>query len=95
MNQIESYIYEQTDELRELLLLLRTIILKVDSKITEKISYRIPFFYRHKSLCYLNPKKVGVDIGFWNGINFKHNAHLLELQNRKQIKTYFTRLKLG
>lgn len=89
MNQIDNYIYNQKPELRELLIALRSIILKSNTEITEKISYRIPFFYRNKPLCYLNPTPKGVDIGFWSGINFRKNAHLLELKNRKQIKTYF------
>jgi len=89
MNQVDDYIFNQNEELRELLITLRTIILKSDSKITEKISYKIPFFSRNKPFCYLNPKKLGVDIGFWGGTQFERNAHLLELKDRKMIKTYF------
>jgi len=89
MNPVEQYIFDQNSESRELLLLLREIILKSDNSVIEKISYKIPFFSRNKPFCYLNPKPKGIDIGFWAGPYFEKCASLLETKNRKMIKTYY------
>lgn len=89
MNPVEQYIFNQNNEARELLLVLRDIILKSDQNISEKISYRIPFFYRNKPFCYLNLKPNGIDIGFWAGPYFQESLPFLETKGRKIIKTYF------
>ena len=62
MNPVEQYIFKQEPELRELLLIIRSLILNCDRQVKETISYRIPFFKRNKPLCYLNPKKDGIDL---------------------------------
>lgn len=53
----------------------------------EKLSYKIPFFYYHGALCYLNPTKEGVDIGFTKGYELSNTSGLLEAKGRKQVRT--------
>ncbi len=89
MNQVKNYIYEQSNDFREVLFFLRKTIIEIDPGIKEKIAYKIPFFYRTKPLCYLNSVKGGIDIGFWSGLQMKKLPQLLLLKNRKMIKTFF------
>ena len=74
--------------------MLRHIILSSAPGIREKISYGIPFFYLSKNLCYFNPKKGGLDVGFIRGHEIEIAPPGFERKNRKQVKSFhFTRLE--
>ncbi|MCB9283168.1 MAG: DUF1801 domain-containing protein [Lewinellaceae bacterium] len=50
-------------------------------------SYGIPFFYRKKWICYLNPTKDGgVEIGFPRGWELSNEQGVLEDRGRKQVR---------
>jgi len=52
-----------------------------------KIRYRIPFFYRHSWVCYLNPVKGGgVELAFLYGHQLTDPFGLLEARGRKMVK---------
>ena len=66
---------------------LRSLILYVGPHVQEKLSYKIPFFYFHGPLCYLNPTFEGLDIGLVRGRELSNEQGLLELKGRKFVKT--------
>jgi hypothetical protein len=87
VNPIEQYIETKDPSIRDILDLLRHFILSFDPAMKEKIAYGIPFFYIHKNICYLNPVRNGVDIGFTQGLRLDLNLVGFELKNRKMVKT--------
>lgn len=66
---------------------LRRLILNVGPHVQEKISYNVPFFYFHGPLCYLSPKFDGVYIGFVRGHELSNEQGLLEIKDRKYIRS--------
>jgi len=56
-------------------------------EITGKISYRIPFYYRKKWVCYMNPvKKNGIELVFINGHLMSNEQGILDGKGRRQVK---------
>jgi len=58
----------------------------------EKISYNVPFFYGHRSICLVWPAAVprggikeGVLLGFWYGNRLPDKQHFLTHGTNKQI----------
>lgn len=80
---------------------LRNIIFSCIPNCKEKLAYNVPFYYRHRRICYIwpasipwgNVKQDGVQLGFCYG-NLLPDTNYLEKGNRKQVysKT-FTSMK--
>jgi hypothetical protein len=85
MNEVQDYIASQRPFHKEMMSVLRRWILDLGPHTTEKISYKIPFFYFYGPLCYLNPTPDGVDLSFVNGKKLSNNQKLLEDKNRKAV----------
>jgi len=89
MNPVENFIDNTKDEtLRETMEILRHFILSTDDRFQEKISYGIPFFYMNRNICYLNPTRRGLDLGFVKGYRIQTDFPGFELLGRKQVKTF-------
>lgn len=81
---------------------LRKIVLDHVHGVKEKLSFNVPFYHRHKALCFIWPSSVlwgskktfdGVQFGFAYGNLMSDYAHVLEKGNRKQVYLmYFTHL---
>ncbi len=73
--------------------ILRSIIVdQSPAHIKEKISYNVPFFYGHRSLCLVWPStiprggiKEGVLLGFWYGHKLIDEDHYLDRGTNKQV----------
>jgi hypothetical protein len=53
-----------------------------------RITHQIPFFYRKKWVCYLNPTKDGrVELAFTRGHLLSNEQGLLESKGRKQVSS--------
>ncbi len=87
MNSVQAYIAERTHSQAQIMSVLRSIILDVGPHVEEKISYKVPFFYFHGPLCYLSPKFDGVYIGFVRGHELSNEQGLLEINDRKYIRS--------
>ena len=72
---------------------LREIILECVPECREKLSYNVPYYFRHYRLCYIWPSAVpwgnlpleGVQLGFANGHLLPDEAGFLEKGKRKQV----------
>ncbi len=54
--------------------------------IEPKIKFGIPFYYRKKWICYLNPKKENaVELAFTRGNELSNEQGMLDFKGRKQI----------
>lgn len=90
MNPAESYILDQVDPFREILLQLQVLIEGTIPELELKFKYRIPFYYLDgKPFCYLNvpKKKTYVDVGFWSSAHLTvHQEHMVT-EGRKVMKS--------
>jgi hypothetical protein len=68
---------------------LRSEILTLTLGVEEKIAYGIPFFYYNGPLCYLAPKKMGVDLGFYRGQQLNDSKPFLNSEDRKQVASLY------
>jgi hypothetical protein len=87
MNAVNLFIAEQPEVNRAILKRLQHIILASAPQLEEKISYCIPFYYYFGRLCYLNPHRQGVDVGFCRGFELSDEQELLEAKDRTEVKT--------
>jgi Domain of unknown function (DU1801) len=81
---------------------IRKIIYSCIPGVTEKLAYNVPFFYRHKRICFIWPPSVlwgnvrmgRVQLGFVNGYLLEDEINYLEKEKRKQIYFhYFSAVK--
>lgn len=56
------------EEWQSLSLEIRQCILKKYPQAQEQIKWKVPFFSHYSSLCYLNPKKDKLEVGFMKGV---------------------------
>ncbi|MFM2286760.1 MAG: hypothetical protein RLZZ543_2257 [Bacteroidota bacterium] len=87
MNAVETYIHDLTQEQRSLFHAIRELIIDAGPAVTEKIAYRIPFFYSFGPLCYLNPYNGGVDLGFHRGMELSDAQGILETRDRNVVRS--------
>ena len=85
MTAVEDFIYQLEGNQREVLLYFHHL-LTTDLNLTEKIRYKIPFYYGKSWICYLNPTKDGkIEFAFIRGNELSNAQGLLENKGRKQV----------
>jgi len=85
MNVVQDFILDQRPTQKQVMTVLRTWVLDLGSHTTEKISYKIPFFYFYGPLCYLNPVPDGVDLSFTQGASLSRTHKLVQQKGRKTV----------
>ena len=73
---------------------LRNLILECIPDAKEKLSYNVPYYFRHARICYIWPGSVpwgktakeGVELGFCKGYLLSDTSYL-ETANRKEVFT--------
>jgi hypothetical protein len=54
--------------------------------VTAALKFKIPFYYCHSWICYLNPeKKGGVELAFTRANELSNEQGLLDFRGRKQV----------
>jgi hypothetical protein len=85
MTEVEDYIYSFVDSQREILLYLHKL-LAVELNLTDKLRFKIPFYYRKSWICYLNPTKNNtIELAFVRGNELSNAQGLLDNKGRKQV----------
>jgi hypothetical protein len=87
LSSVSNYIASLPQSQTQIMSVLRNMILDVGPHVQEKISYKIPFFYFHGSLCYLSPTFDGIYIGFVRGHQLSNEHRLLEKKDRKFVRS--------
>ncbi len=88
MNPAESYILEQSEPYRSLLLHLQLVIESTVPQVELKYKYRIPFYYLEgKPFCYLNQSKDYVDLGFWSSAHLRVHLEHMVTAGRKVMRS--------
>jgi hypothetical protein len=85
MTEVEDYIYHFDDSQREIMLFIHGI-LSVELNLTDKLRFKIPFYYRKSWICYLNPiKNKSIEFAFVRGNELSNSQGLLDSKGRKQV----------
>lgn len=85
MTSPESYILELPENQRQIMQRMHDLLMSFP-KMTTKIRYKIPFYYRKKWLCYLNPiKSNGVELCFLRGSELSNEQGILLANDRKMV----------
>ena len=88
MNPAESYILEQPEPFRTILLQLKSLIESSIPEASLRYKYRIPFYYlRGKPFCYLNQSGDYVDLGFYRAAWLTRHVDKMETRGRKVLKS--------
>jgi len=97
-DSVEDFLDYLPDYERKIVDILRTILLDSIPGCTEKLSYNVPYYYRHSRICFIWPSSIpwgnvkmnGVQLGFCNGYLLQDDINYLEKGKRKQvyIKTF-------
>lgn len=87
MNTCLNFIHQYPNPQKEAMLYLHELITGFPG-VTDKITYKIPFYYRKSWLCYLNPtKNNAVELGFTRGAELSNEQGLLQAKGRKQVSS--------
>lgn len=100
MQDVETYLDTLSGNERVIMQRLRTMIFRAEPRISEKLSYGVPYFSRHRRLFYLWPSSAlprrqqtepdpspGVMLGFCYGNLLSNDQGLLVKEGRKQVFT--------
>jgi len=89
----EDFYYDLPEHEKQIVDLLREIVLEAAPDIQEKISYNVPYYFMNSRVCYIWPAsvrpgpKAGVVFGLCRGQLLSNEQGLLELEGRKEIGT--------
>lgn len=85
MSEVEDFIYQFEGHQREVMLYFHQLMTK-ELNLSEKIRFKIPFYYGKSWICYLNPIKEGkIELAFIRGNELSNTQGLLHNKGRKQV----------
>ena len=91
MKPVENYILNQQEPYQSIMLYVRSVILKTLPEVSERYSYKIPFYnIGKKPMLYLNILKGTnyVDVAFVQGVLLEDEFPILKNNsNRKQVRS--------
>ena len=93
MKPAESYILNQPEPFRSMLLHLQILIEAAVPDIELKLKWKVPYYYyKNNPFCYLNVTKGYVDVGFWASAHLTKYIELMVSKDRKIVKSmsYFS-----
>lgn len=87
MEDVEEFIEDIfSDNVRAILYRLVDLIELNLPEVNARIKHKIPFFAYKKDICYLNPQKEKVVLGFVKGALLADSQRKLVAKDRKQIR---------
>ena len=85
MTDAEDFILNFSGEQKAIMLHIHKW-LTMDLGLTDKLRFKIPFYYRKSWICYLNPTKQGtIEFAFTRGNELSNSQGLLDSRGRKQV----------
>jgi hypothetical protein len=87
-NAVDLYLKHTPKQIRDLMIIIRSIIWETIPDVEETIKFTVPFYSRQGLLCYLNPakKRDGIYIGFAKGYLMSDESRIFSGKNLKQIR---------
>ena len=87
MQAVEDFIYYHAPpKTQALLIASHELILALVPQVKPVMKWKIPFYVYFKNLCYLNPVKDHIELGFPYGVFLSNTQGLLEVGDRKQVR---------
>lgn len=85
MSEAENFIYQFEGNQREVMLYFHNLLV-TELNLTDKIRFKIPFYYGKSWICYLNPTKDNkIEFAFTRGNELSNFQGLLHSKGRKQV----------
>jgi len=85
MTEVDDFIFNFDDSQRDIMLYIHKL-LSVELNLTDKIRFKIPFYYRKSWICYLNPtKNNSIEFAFVRGNELSNSQGILDSKGRKQV----------
>lgn len=85
MSTVEDFIYQYEGHQHEIMVYFHNLLIN-QYDLTDKIRFKIPFYYGRSWICYLNPLKNGkVELAFIRGNELSNEQALLDNKGRKQV----------
>ncbi len=85
MTKVEDFIYQFEGSQSEVMLYFHNLLTN-DLNLTEKMRFKIPFYYGRSWICYLNPLKNGkIEFAFVRGDELSNEQGILDNKGRKQV----------
>jgi hypothetical protein len=85
MTKVEDFIYQFEGSQSEVMLYFHNLLTN-DLNLTEKMRFKIPFYYGRSWICYLNPLKNGkIELAFVRGNELSNEQGILDNKGRKQV----------
>lgn len=83
--RIEDFIQQQSEKQQEIIDFLHQL-LHQEWALETKMRYKLPFYFKHSWICYLNPlKNGGIEWAFLRGNELSNAQGLLDAKGRKQV----------
>lgn len=91
---IDDFLDFLPEEELKIVELLRAVIFNSIPDVTEKLSFNVPFYKRHKNICFIWPASIlwgkkksynGVRLGFTTGYLMQDEINYLDKGDRKQV----------
>lgn len=78
--KVDQFIGELAPDIQKLTIALRKIIFDASSQLTEEYKWSMPTYAYHGLVCYLQPAKRHINLGFYKGseLQVKDEAKLLQ-----------------
>lgn len=87
---VDHFVHDLPGWQQEIIQYLRDILLSSASALMEEIKYKIPFYSYKGDLCYINPQKDQVVLGFTKGAQLLDEPNILE-GDQKEVRHYVIR----
>lgn len=94
MTEVENFIYNYDGSQKEIMLFFHNWLTS-ELNLTDKLRFKIPFYYRKSWICYLNPRPTGssgratknnaVEFAFTRGNELSNSQGMLDNKGRKQV----------
>ena len=91
MKTLDDFLAELDESEVKIVQTLRDLVRNTAPDFEEKISYGVPYYFRHYRVCFIWPASVkpgpksGVVLGFCKGFLLSDEQKLLEKENRKEV----------
>jgi uncharacterized protein YdhG (YjbR/CyaY superfamily) len=91
MKTLDDFLAELDESEAKIVQILRDLVRNTAPDFEEKISYGVPYYFRHYRVCFIWPASVkpgpksGVVLGFCKGFLLSDEQKLLEKENRKEV----------
>lgn len=84
MSPCEHYIYRQDGNVQKIMLALHSLFGSYP-RIQDAIRYTVPFFRQYQWICYMTPRKGGIELVFIHGQQLSNEQGILQTNGRKQV----------